>query len=148
MIEHAHQIGQANPSRSSVPRPIIIKFLNYKDRENTLKAARRQREVRYNDQRVSFFPELSTETRQHQHLFDGVKGKLRALNIHYRLLYPTQLVITHYGRRLVFTSVSKAQDFLHNIPSQQSTGTPQESVFLSKSFSFYIILPWSIHNWW
>ena len=128
VIERARRIGQANTSRSSVPRPIIIKLLNYKDRENTLKAARRQREVRYNDQWVSFFPDLSAETRQHQRLIAGMKVKLCALNIRYGLLYPAQLVITHYGRRLVFTSVSNAEDFLRNIPSQHSTsiGTPWE----------------------
>lgn len=127
VIERAHRVGQVNISRSSAPRPIVITFLNYKDRENTLKAARRQREVRYNDRRVSFFPDLSTETRQRQRLFDGVKAKLRALNIRYGLLYPAHLVITHDGRRRVFTSVSEAEDFLRNIPSQLSTGTPRDS---------------------
>lgn len=43
VIERAHRGGQANMSWSSAPRPIVIKFLNYKDRENTLRAARRQR---------------------------------------------------------------------------------------------------------
>lgn len=55
VIKRAHQVGQANSSRSSAARPIAIKFLNYKDCENTLRAARRQRGVRYNNQRVSFF---------------------------------------------------------------------------------------------
>lgn len=126
VIERAHRVGQANTSRSSAPRPIVIKFLNYKDRENTLRAARRQREVRYDNQRVSFFPDLSTETRQRQRLFDGVKTRLRVLNIRYGLLYPAHLVVTHDGKRLVFKSVAEAEDFLRNI---QSTGTvtPRES---------------------
>lgn len=129
VIERAHRVGQANTSRSSAPRPIVIKFLNYKDRENTLKAARRQREVRYNNQRISFFPDLSTETRQRQRLFDGVKAKFRAMNIRYGLLYPAHLVITYDGLRRVFTSVTEAEDFLRSIPPQQSTGTgtPQEA---------------------
>lgn len=126
VIERAQRVGQVNTSRSSAPRTIVITFLNYKDRENsnsTLKAARTQREVRYKDQQVSFFPDLSTETRQRQRLFNGVKVKLCDLNIHYGLLYPAHLVITHDGRRLVFTSVTEAEDFLRNIPPQQSTGT-------------------------
>lgn len=56
VIEWAHRVSQINMSWSSAPRPIVVKFLNYKDPENTLRAPRRQMEVRYDNQRVSFFP--------------------------------------------------------------------------------------------
>ncbi len=43
-IERAHRVGQINANR---PRPIVMKFLNYKDREKTLRAARKLKELRY-----------------------------------------------------------------------------------------------------
>lgn len=81
IIERAHRVGPVNSNRSSTSRPIVMKFLNYKDREKTLGAARRQKEVRYENQRVSFFPDLSAETRQQQRQFDGVKARFRSMNI-------------------------------------------------------------------
>lgn len=45
-----------------------MKFLNYKDPEKTLRAASRMKEVRFGNQRVSLFPDLAAETRQHQQL--------------------------------------------------------------------------------
>ena len=74
-IERAHRVGQVNPSWSSAPRLIVMKFLNYKDREKTLRATRKQKEVRYENQRVNFFPDLSAETRQRQRQFNGVKAR-------------------------------------------------------------------------
>lgn len=115
VIERAHRIGQVNSARFSAPRSIVIKFLNYKDREKTLRAARKLKEVRYENHRVSFFPDLSAETRQHQRQFDGVKAQFRSMNIRYGMLYPTHLVITHDGQRLIFTSVPEAEDYLRRI---------------------------------
>ncbi|KAE8295999.1 hypothetical protein D5F01_LYC04748 [Larimichthys crocea] len=115
VIERAHRVGQVNSGRSSAPRPIVMKFLNYKDRENTLRAARKQKEVRYGNQRVSFFPDLSAETRQRQRQFDGVKARFRAMDIRYGLLYPAHLVVTHNAERLIFKSVKEAEDFLRKI---------------------------------
>lgn len=91
--EQAHHVGQVNSSRSSAPSPIVMKFLNYKDREKTLRTARKQKEVRYGNQRVSLFPDPSAETRQRQQQFDGVMAHPRAMDIRYGLLY--HLVVTH-----------------------------------------------------
>lgn len=112
MIERAYRVGQINTARSSAPRPIVIKFSNYKDRETTLQTAREQREVRYDNDQVSFFPDLSPGTRQRQLLFDAVKARLHTLNSRYGLLYPAHLVITHEDKRQGFTTVREVEEFL------------------------------------
>ncbi len=127
VIERAHRVGQVTSSRSSAPRPIIMKFLNYKDREKTLRAARSQKEVRYGNQRVSFFPDLSAETRQRQRQFDGVKARFRSTNIRNRLLHPAHLVITHDGQRLIFKSVAEAEDFLRGLQTTSQGSQKIES---------------------
>lgn len=68
IIERAHRVGQINPNRPAAPRTIVMKFLNYKDREKTLRAARKLKEIHYGDHRISLFPDLSAETRQRQML--------------------------------------------------------------------------------
>lgn len=125
VIERAHRIGQVNPNQSLRCRTVIVKFLNYKDREKTLRAATRMKEVKYGNQRVSFFPDLSAETRQRQRLFDGVKIQLRAMNIRYGMLYPAHLIITHDDKRLIFKTVSEAEDYIQKVqPASRSSSPP------------------------
>lgn len=115
VIERAHRIGPANSNQNARARTIIIKFLNYRDREATLKAAGKLGEVRHGGQRVSFFPDLSAETRQRQRLFDAVKTQFRARNIRYGMLYPAHLIITHGDKRRIFKSVKEAEDYIQNL---------------------------------
>ncbi|KAI2645992.1 LINE-1 type transposase domain-containing 1 [Labeo rohita] len=90
--ERALRVGQINVN---CPRPIVMKFLNYKDHEKTLRAARKLRELRYGDQQVNLFPDLSAETRQCQRCFDGVKAQLKSMDIRYGMLCPAHLIVTH-----------------------------------------------------
>ena len=39
----------------------MVKCLNYKDRENILRAARAKKEVMYKNSRIRFLPDLSAE---------------------------------------------------------------------------------------
>lgn len=84
VIERAHRIGPLNPGVST-PRVVIMKFLNYRDREAAMSAARKK-ETFYESHRLSLFPDLSPETRRMQRRYDGVKAKLRTLNIRYGML--------------------------------------------------------------
>lgn len=89
-----------------------MKFLNYKDRKKTLRAARKLKELRYGDQSVNLFPDPSAETRQRQRCFDGVKAQLRSMDIRYGMLYPAHLIVTHADKRHIFKTVSEAEDFI------------------------------------
>uniref|UniRef100_A0A9J8B859 LINE-1 type transposase domain-containing 1 n=1 Tax=Cyprinus carpio carpio TaxID=630221 RepID=A0A9J8B859_CYPCA len=80
VIERAHRIGQINPNRPTASRPIL----------------------RYEGQRVSLFPDLSTETRQRQRQFDSVKAQLRDKGIPYGMIYPANLIVTHADRLAKF----------------------------------------------
>ncbi|KAJ8001122.1 hypothetical protein DPEC_G00187950 [Dallia pectoralis] len=115
IIERAHRIGPFNPQSTS-PRAVVMKFLNYRDRETALRTARKMTEARYENQRVPFFPDLSAETRKLQLRFNGVKNQLRALHIRYGILYPSHLIITHNDKRRIFKSV--AEEYIRGISSQ------------------------------
>lgn len=83
VIERAHRVGQLNPNRQTTSRAILMKFLTYQDKEKTLRAARKMKELRYEGQWISLFPDLSAETRQRQWQFDGVKAQLRGMEIRF-----------------------------------------------------------------
>lgn len=117
IIERAHRIGPYRP-KATTPRVVIMKFLNYRDRETAMTAARKMKEIFYKDHRLSLFPDLSPETRRQQRRFDGVKAKLRALNIRYGMLYPAQLMITHNERRIIFKSDEEAEDYVRKMRPQ------------------------------
>lgn len=81
IIERAHRVGQINPNCPTAPRTIVMKFLNYKDREKTLRATRKLIEIKYGDQRFNHFPDLSAETHQQQRRFDALKALLRSMDL-------------------------------------------------------------------
>lgn len=95
-----------------------MKFLNYRDQEATLRTARKMTAVRYENERVAFFPDLSVETSKLQQLFNGVKTQLRALSVRYGMLYPAHLIITHNDKRRIFKSVAEAEEYIQEIGSQ------------------------------
>ncbi|KAL7872549.1 hypothetical protein SRHO_G00075320 [Serrasalmus rhombeus] len=97
------------------PRVVIIKFVNWRDRETVLKAARKTTDLRYENHRVSFFPDLSAETRKLQRNFDDVKARFRALGVRYGMLYPAHLIITHNDKRRIFKSVTEAEKYIQEI---------------------------------
>lgn len=120
VIERAHRIGLFNP-KTTRPRVVIMKFLNHRDREAAMAAAREMRDVFFENHRVSLFPDLSPETRRQQRRFDGVKVQLRALNVRYGMLYPAQLVITHNGRRVILKSIEDAEDYVRKMTLQPAS---------------------------
>lgn len=61
VIERAHRIGTLPPNSSTGrPRTLIMKFLNFRDKERVLKAARIKGKILYNNEQVRFHPDLST----------------------------------------------------------------------------------------
>uniref|UniRef100_A0A0S7EWS1 LITD1 n=2 Tax=Poeciliopsis prolifica TaxID=188132 RepID=A0A0S7EWS1_9TELE len=116
-VERAHRIGPLT-SNPAAPRVVLMKFLSYRDREAALKAVRKMKEVHYKNHRVTFFPDLSAETRKLQRRFDGVKIRLRALKVRYGILYPAHLIITHNDKRRIFKSVEEAEKYIDGISSQ------------------------------
>lgn len=114
IIERAYRIGSYSPN-ATTRRVVIMKFLNYRDRENAMTAARRMKEIFYKNHRLSLFPDLSPETRRQQRRFNGVKAKLRALNIRNGMLYEAQLMITHKQRRIIFKSDEEAENYVKKI---------------------------------
>lgn len=90
IIERAHRLGsvqsQAGSGASPVrPRVIVLKFQNYADKERVMAAARVAGEIKYNETKIMFFPDISASLRKRRQVFDPVKKKLPWLTRHYVL---------------------------------------------------------------
>ena len=73
VIERAHRLGKA----AERVRPILVKFLNYRDKDKVLRLARNKGTVYLDTNRVSFYPDYSIEVQHRLTAFNKVKKKLR-----------------------------------------------------------------------
>jgi len=63
VIERAHRIpgGRPKPNSPLTPRPLILKFLNFRDKVRVMQAARAKGKVIYGTRHIMFFPEAAYE---------------------------------------------------------------------------------------
>lgn len=100
VTERAHRLPGA--PRSSAPRVMIMKFLNFHDKIRVMQAARKKGKIMYEDHNVMFFQDISTELHRKRKRFDDVKRRLRDLKIDYGIIYPAKLRLFHEGKPHVF----------------------------------------------
>ncbi len=114
-IERAHRIGYMRKPQAdakSIPRVMIVKFLDYRDKERVMRAARTKKDVLFQNHRIMFFPDLSAEVNKQRRQFDEVKKKLRAKGLMYGFIFPAHLRVTVDGHTHVFQSTSEVNNFL------------------------------------
>ncbi|KAJ3596980.1 hypothetical protein NHX12_003380 [Muraenolepis orangiensis] len=98
VIERAHRIGRLIAGQDPKPRAVIMRFLNYKDKDNAMRAVRKQGTVRFGNHHVRFYPDHSAGTQRQQKLFDAAKKQLQSTGLRYGMFYPAVLVVTHNGQ--------------------------------------------------
>ena len=97
VIERAHRIGTL-PSNPSVghPRTLMMKVLNFRDKEQVLKAARIKGKILYGNVEVRLHLDLSAGAHKMQRSYDEVRKKLREKGINkHRIIFPARLLVTH-----------------------------------------------------
>ncbi|CAL9701072.1 unnamed protein product [Knipowitschia caucasica] len=111
VIERAHRLGRP----ADRTRPIIAKFLNYRQREMVLRLAREKHPLLLDDNRISFYPDYSAETQRNMLAYNEVKKKLRDKNIEYASRYPAKLRVRHEGAFKLFSSPAEVENFLRTL---------------------------------
>ena len=117
VIERAHRIGTL-PSNSSTERPrtLIMKVLNFRDKERVLKAARIKGKILYGNEQVRFHPDLSAGVHKMQRSYDEVRKKLRDKGINkHRIIFPARLLVTHNDRSHLFQTPAEVNNFLQSL---------------------------------
>lgn len=88
VIERAHRLSGPKPVGVGPPRPLIMKFLNYRDKVRVQDAARRMGKILFKGHQVMLFPDVSAELHKQRRGFDRVKRKLRELKVQYGIIFP------------------------------------------------------------
>lgn len=111
-IERAHRVALRAPSSGSQPRPLIIKFLYFKDKVTILQKARDIKNIQYNGVRISLYPDFSPELQRQRAKFIECKRKLQQFKVSYALLYPARLRITAFGEVKFFNVPAEVTSWL------------------------------------
>ena len=112
-LDRAHRSLAPKPSQNQRPRPFILKFHNFQDKQRVMDAARRlgsrgQDDATARKPKVSFFNDYSAEVVRRRKAFDDTKTRLRKINVIYALLYPATLRVTVDGKQKRFDSPKDA----------------------------------------
>lgn len=120
-VERAHRIGP-RAHNSPSPRTLIMKFLNFRDKELVMRAAKTKREVRYKNQAVRFFQDVAAGVHKKQKEFDEVRRQLRSMGLRYGIIPPVRLIVTYKERSFIFNNRVEAEDFIKRIRSGEGSG--------------------------
>lgn len=117
IIERAHRALFPRPPPDKKPRPVIIRFLRYLDRERVLRAAARKERntIQHDGTPVMLFPDVSPAVARRRKEYDQVKKELTARKIPFALLHPATLRILHEGQRRFFKTPKEAMTFIHHL---------------------------------
>uniref|UniRef100_A0A3B4WX50 L1 transposable element RRM domain-containing protein n=1 Tax=Seriola lalandi dorsalis TaxID=1841481 RepID=A0A3B4WX50_SERLL len=131
-IERAHRTLAPKPGPNQRPRPVLIRFHNFVDKQRVLDAARRKGIVKYQESSIMFFQDLSASILRKRKGFEDVKKRLRDIGAKYMMLYPATLKIIHDGEaRRLFTLRTRNSPFflIHTTVTQDlTTFLPQNSL--------------------
>lgn len=117
-VERAHRLGPRRQHKTdSTPRTLIMKFLNYKDKEAVMKAARAKTQVLYKNHPVRFYQDTTAETHKKIKEFEEARRQLRSLGLRYGMIPPGRLIVTYKERSHMFNSADEAERFIKKIQS-------------------------------
>ncbi|KAJ1209078.1 hypothetical protein NDU88_004457 [Pleurodeles waltl] len=102
LVEHAQRALVVPPRPGAPPRAIIVRILNYRDRDCVLRTARETDKVRFENHKISIYPEYTNKVQTSRKGFMEVQAKLRAMSVCYKLLCPSCLKVISGGRSHFF----------------------------------------------
>ncbi|KAK7907598.1 hypothetical protein WMY93_016210 [Mugilogobius chulae] len=111
-LERAHRALRPKPAEQEKPRPVIVCFLRFQDKERVLAISRKKGQLSYDGHKVYIFPDLSPGLAKKRAAFNAVKNKLYQKGVKFFLRYPAVLCVTHQENVYKFVSADAAEDFL------------------------------------
>lgn len=109
-LERAHRVGK-KPERTGLPpRPFVICFHRYQEKERLLQWAR-QHTATYRNATLRIYPDFSASLSRKRAGFKDIKQSLYQKGIRFQLLYPAILRVTHNGQTFKFNTPEEAKAF-------------------------------------
>lgn len=80
-VERTHRIPPKPGPPWIPPRTFILRLLNFRDRDEVLRASRNVGDLRFQNTKLMIFPDYSVETQKLRKSFDQVKAALQSRSI-------------------------------------------------------------------
>ena len=112
VVERAHRVGTPPAAPEDKPRTLIMRFLNFKDREMVLKAAKTNPVV-YNNNTLGVYPDLATSVHKRQRKFDPARKVLMEKGVKkHKILFPARLLVTHNDEPTIYETPAEVEAFI------------------------------------
>lgn len=118
-LERAHRALAPRPKDGQSPRPIIVCFHRYQEKERALRWAR-QHQLLYEGKPLRIYPDLSANLSKKRAAFKSVKAAFYERGIEFRLLYPARLRVSYEGESHIFDTPGDAEAFFQRITKADS----------------------------
>lgn len=126
-LDRAHRTLAPKPAAGQRPRAFLVRFLRYQDKERVLRWARSQRDdIKFNGNRILFFPDMSASLAKQRATFKDIKAKLHAAGIAFSLRYPARLCVTVNGNRHLFDTPASAERYFEQIKGNFPTSNEEQ----------------------
>lgn len=115
-VERAHRVPPRPGPEGAPPRTFILRLMNFRDRDELLRAARQAGKLPYRNTNLMMFPDYTVETQRQRRSFDGVKAALRAKGVAYSVLFPAKLRVIDGESVRIFTNPKEAGAWVETLP--------------------------------
>lgn len=114
-IDRVHRIRKPPNLRDEVPRDVIVKFHQFEDKAKIWSKLRGAHPVKYNNQEIQIFSDLSVETLARRRQLKPLLDILRGANLKYSCGFPLSLSVMKDGRSFKMRYSKDLQDFCRNL---------------------------------
>lgn len=115
-LQLVHRSVAKMPAEGAPPRPVIVRFHSFLERERVLAAtrakARQDGGLQWGDSKLSLFPDMTKDVVEKRKQFADARRKLHELDVRFTLAYPAVLRFTWKGERVSFADPRKAMQLL------------------------------------
>lgn len=115
-VERAHQVLPKPRPPGALSQTLILRLLNFHDRDEILRASRINRDLRFQNKKLLIFPDYLVETQKLRKSFDQVKSVMWAQNIQYSVLFLARLWVQDGESAQFFNSPREASAWLDTLP--------------------------------
>lgn len=122
----AHRIGQYTETRIK-PRHVIVKYLNYADKNAIMQRFRRSRSLTVDGAKLLLFADYSVEVMNKRKAFSPICSILYNNQLRFSLVYPATLrVQTHDGEQLTLTTPDEAEKFVSTLDTEMEHNSTED----------------------
>ena len=109
-LERAHRSLGQKPKEERPPRPFVVCFHRFQEKEKALRWARAN-DVKFQGTPLRIYPDLSAALARKRATFKDIKHLLYKKNVRFNLLHPARLRVEFDKQTFIFSSPEEAQKF-------------------------------------